>query len=234
MWQFETRFSEIITRAPGVKSFRMPISPAEAPFQPGQYFFVTIKVAGADAVHHFTISSSPLDPYLEFTKRITEHPYSLALDAVEPGGKVTIHGPSGSFLLPPEKSKIAFLTGGIGITPVRSMMGQIAAVELEYDVVLVCGNTRLEDIIFHDEIGKLTKGLKSVRVVNVLTEPAEGWTGPRGIIDKKLIMTTIPDYRERLFFISGPPRMVMELQSQLGALKVPTAHIVRDSFTGYD
>lgn len=84
MWQFETRFSETITRAPGVKSFRIPISPAEAPFQLGHYFFVTIKVAGAEALHHFTISSSPFNPYLELTMRTTDPPYSLALDAAEP------------------------------------------------------------------------------------------------------------------------------------------------------
>lgn len=234
MWHFETSFSEIIPRAPGVKSFRFPISPAQAPFQSGQYFFLTIKVDGEDALHHFTISSSPADPYLEFTKRITEHPYSRALDAAQKGERVTIQGPAGSFVLPPEKSKIVFLTGGIGITPVRSMLGQIAADKLVYDIILICGNNRQEDIIFHDEIEKIGEGMNSIRIINVLTEPPEYWNGPRGIIDKKLIMSLIPDYRERLFYISGPPKMVMALQEQLGALKVPEGNIIKDSFTGYD
>ncbi|MDV2989932.1 MAG: FAD-dependent oxidoreductase [Dehalogenimonas sp.] len=234
MWHFETSFSEIITRAPGVKSFRFPISSATAPFQPGQYFFVTLKVNGEESLHHFTISSAPSDPHLEFTKRITEHPYSLALDAAKPGEKVSIQGPMGNFLLPHEPAKIVFLTGGIGITPVRSMIGYIATKNLDFDIIIICGNQRQQDIVFHDEFELLAKGLSSVRIINVLTEPPDGWAGLTGLINKKLITDTVPDYRERIFYVSGPPKMVMALQEQLGALKIPMNNIVRDSFTGYD
>ncbi|ADJ26189.1 oxidoreductase FAD/NAD(P)-binding domain protein [Dehalogenimonas lykanthroporepellens BL-DC-9] len=235
MWQFDTTFSDIIQRTPNVKSFRFPVSPAEAPFKAGQYFFVTLQVGGEPALHHFTISSSPGDNYLEFTKKITSHPYSLALDAARPGDPVSIKGPAGAFTLPPDDGRLVFLTGGIGITPVRSMLGDIAEGRTEkFEIEVICANERLEDMVFHDELRAMSADLPGLRIHNVLSQPPQNWTGETGRIDKSLIMKLIPDYIDRRFFISGPPSMVISIQEQLAALKIPLDHIMRDSFTGYD
>ena len=86
MWQFDTKFSEIIQRTADIKSFRFPIHTDKAPFEPGQFFFVTIKVQEANQIHHFSFSSSPTDmEYIEFTKRITKHSYSQKLDKAKEG-----------------------------------------------------------------------------------------------------------------------------------------------------
>lgn len=234
MWQFETHFSEIIVRAPAVKSFQFPVPAEQAPFEPGQFMFLTIRVNGAEALHHFTISSSPTDPYLEFTKRITEHDYSQALDAARPGDWARIQGAAGSFTLPKEKRPLALLTGGIGITPARSMLRHLFAKNEERDIVLLFGNLRYEDIVFKAELDEIASAMPGVRVEYVLGQPPPDWSGKSGMIDKSLIMETIKDYQQRLFYISGPPRMVMSLQTQLAALKIPLERIIRDSFTGYD
>lgn len=90
MWEYDTEFSEIIRRTPEVKSFRFPISSTRTLYQAGQFFFVTIKVKGEEALHHFSFSSSPTDEqYLEFTKRITTSDYSQALNAAKPGKKLS-------------------------------------------------------------------------------------------------------------------------------------------------
>jgi ferredoxin-NADP reductase len=73
-----------------------------------------------------------------------------------------------------------------------------------------------------------------LRLEHVLSEPPPDWKGRTGLIDKKLVLETIPDYQARVFYISGPPRMVMALEEQLAALKIPQDRIIRDSFTGYD
>lgn len=235
MWQFDTEFSDIIQRTPHVKSFRFPVKPSDAPFKAGQYLFVTLTVEGEPALHHFTISSSPGDDYLEFTKKITPHSYSQALDAAHPGAPVSIQGPAGNFVLPSESGRLVFLTGGIGITPVRSMLGEVASGKTpKYEIEVICSNQRREDIVFHDELQIMGKDIPGIRIHNVLSEPPSDWNGETGIIDKNLLLKLIPDYRDRRFYISGPPSMVMNLQEQLGALKVPLENIVRDSFTGYD
>ena len=237
MWQFDTEFSEIIQRSAGIKSFRLPVRVESAPYQPGQFFFLTMKVQGQDAVHHFSFSSSPTDGgYIEFTKRITPHDFSQALDAAKTGTLAHVMGPFGKFTLPEQIQPLAFLTGGIGITPVRSMLRYIAHNKLSYDMVLLYGNKSYQEITFHQELSELATSLPSLRVEHVLPGPdyPADWKGKRGLVSKDLIIESIPDYKKRLFYISGPPKMVLSLVEQLVACKIPEEQIKRDSFTGYD
>jgi ferredoxin-NADP reductase len=52
-----------------------------------------INVSGKPLMHAFSISSSPTENYLEFTKKFTPHEYSVALQALKPGDKATIDAP---------------------------------------------------------------------------------------------------------------------------------------------
>ena len=237
MWQFETEFSEIIQRTPTIKSFRFPIRTNEAPFEPGQFFFVKIKVQGLNKIHHFSFSSSPTDSdYIEFTKRITSHDYSQALDNAKQGTWADIKGPYGNFILPIQKQPIAFLTGGIGITPMISILRYILDNDPSYDIVLIYENQSHRDIAFYKELSKISDSLPAFRVEYVLSEvnSHSEWQGKRGCINQNLIIETIPDYKNRLFYISGPPKMVSSLLEQLNLIKISEQQIKRDSFTGYD
>lgn len=237
LWQFDSEFAAIIQRTPGIKSFHFPIRIKSAPYKPGQFFFLTIKIAGQKAVHHFSFSSSPADKgYIEFTKRITPHDFSQALNTMTEGSWAHLQGPQGNFTLPEEGSRIAFLTGGIGITPVHSMLRYISNQKLNYDVILLYGNTGSEEIAFREELAETSASHPGIRIEHVLSGPdiPSDWKGKMGLISKDLIMELVPDFRERLFYVSGPPQMVMTLVEQLSALKILQEHIKRDSFTGYD
>jgi ferredoxin-NADP reductase len=237
LWRFDSEFGEIIQRTPGVKSFRFPIRIRKAPYKPGQFFFLTIRINGQKAVHHFSFSSSPTDEgYIEFTKRITQHDFSQALDAMPRGSWAHLEGPQGDFVLPAEGSKIAFLTGGIGITPVRSMLRYVTHQRLDYDIILLYGNSGVREVVFREELDEIAASHSSIKVEHVLSGPdvPPGWKGKTGLITKNTVIESVPDYHERLFYVSGPPGMVMNLVEQLSALKIPQEHIMRDSFTGYD
>lgn len=237
MWQFESEVSEIISRTPDIKSFRFPIQEKGVRYRSGQFFFVTIKIHGKEAIHHFSFSSSPTDKgYIEFTKRITSSDFSQALDTIQPGTWARLKGPEGNFTLPRTQHRLAFLSGGIGITPLRSMFRYIVAMRLHYDAVLLYGNNSFEDIAFRQELDDLAASHPGLRVEYMLSGPdfPPDWQGKRGLINKDLVYELIPDYKERLFYISGPPRMVIALEGQLDALDIPPVQIKRDSFTGYD
>ncbi len=235
MWEFETEFGEIIQRTPTIKSFRFPIRAKGVRFRPGQFFFVTIELGSGEGVHHFSFSGSPTQKgYLEFTKRITQSPYSQALAEMKPGTWAKLSGPSGDFTLPLKPRKVGFLTGGIGITPQRSMLRYIADRGLPFDVNLLYGNQNREEICFREELEALAKELPNFRLHHVLSAPPLGWAGPTGHIDSRLVQELMPDYRERLFYVSGPPRMVVSLEDQLFALGLTPRQVKRDSFTGYD
>ena len=237
MWEFDTEFSEVIQRTPDVKSFRFPVSSRNADFVPGQFFFVTIKVKGEDALHHFSFSSSPTDEqHIEFTKRITAHDFSQALNAIKPGEKAHIRGPLGVFTLPVKSQPLCFISGGIGITPLRSMLRYIVAKKLEHDVVLLYGNNNFEDIVFRDELEHLQSAQSNIRIVFFLAGAGvpPGWKGRTGLINQDAIRELVPDHKQRVFYLSGPPKMVTALTDMVTPLGVPVENVKQDSFTGYD
>lgn len=238
MWRFETELSEVIQRTPSIKSFRFPVRAKGFRYRPGQFFFITILVDGQEADHHFSFSSSPTEKgYMEFTKRITGSDFSRTLAEIQPGAWARIRGPLGSFVLPGKPRKLSFLSGGIGITPLRSMIRYAVDRGHPHDVVLLYGNPTLEEAAFRQEL-EATQHLSSprVRIEHVLSGPGipADWRGRTGFINSQIVAEAVPDYLERLHYISGPPKMVVSLKEQLDALGVPAGQMKLDSFTGYD
>jgi len=241
MWRFETAVLEVIQRTQDIKSFRLDVKGGkDVRYSAGQYLFVTIRIGEHEAEHHFTISSSPTETekagYLEFTKRITTSDYSQALDRMKPGDWARLEGPEGDFTLPSKRAKLAFLSGGIGITPLRSMLRYIADKGLEHNVVLIYGNSDWENIAFRDELDGIASTHTGIRVEYVLSGPdvPPGWKGKKGHITNQTVVEVMPDYKERTFYISGPLKMVLSLEEQLRDIDVPEKQIKRDYFPGYD
>jgi glycine betaine catabolism B len=234
MWEFETKLSDVISLTPRVKSFRFPRVDS-INYEAGQFFSVVIRVKGEYAEHHFSFSSSPSDEgYIEFTKRITASDFSQALDNLKPGDPAFLKGPEGEFVLTEKPEKLAFLSGGIGITPLRSMLRFMTARNLPFDVTLLYGNANYEDIIFREELNGLAAISKRITVIHTLSNPPPDWPGKTGFIEAAMIREVISDYQERLFYISGPVKMVQSLINQIISLGVGENRIKHDSFTGYD
>lgn len=237
MWEFDTEVIEIIQRTPSIKSFRLGIHARGVRYVAGQFFFLTLKIKGEDAMHHFSFSSSPTEKgYIEFTKRITSSEFSQALARLENGGWAHLRGPVGYFTLPAKPGKLAYLSGGIGITPVRSMLRYIADRNLSHDVVLLYGNSCPEEIAFRDDLDNLAATVPRLRVEHILSGPGvpPDWNGKTGRINKDLVVELVPDYLTRVFYLSGPPGMVNELDEALMALGIPSNKKKWDAFTGYD
>src|SRR5512138_3577357 len=132
--EFTTRVTDIIPRGEFAFSVRFG-KPENFSHLPGQYMFITPVTGGGNQTKHLTISSGPEDPYLEVTKGNTGHPFAEALKALRPGDTAGIRGPFGDFTFQGEYGKVAFVAGGIGITPLWSMMRHAAAASLKTDMV---------------------------------------------------------------------------------------------------
>ncbi|MBI4286953.1 MAG: oxidoreductase [Chloroflexi bacterium] len=237
MWEFDTEVSEVIQRTPSVKSFRFPIRAKGVRYRSGQFFYITINTGNGTLEHHFSFSSSPTEKgHIEFTKRITSSKFSQTLAKMQPGARVHVKGPEGDFTLSRKFSQLAFLSGGIGITPLRSMLRYVVDKKLPYDIVMLYGNSSVEEIAFREELKAVSAAHNGVSVEHVLSGPniPEGWKGKTGLINKDLVAELAPDYMKRLFYISGPPRMVLALEEQVVQLGVPETQIKKDKFIGYE
>jgi len=233
---FETTIQNVVQRTPSVKSFQINL-PQAVEFKAGQFMTVTIRVDGKEDSKYFTISSSPSEKhFIEFTKRITQSSFSQALDRMAPGDRVKISMPMGRFTLERASAdaKIAFLSGGIGITPIISICRSAADQKLDRDMILLYGNRTQDDVPFKKEWEKLTRALPRLRVVHILESPPEGWTGPAGYMTAGMIREKIPDFARRVFFVCGPPGMVAALTGILEkGLALPREQIITENFDGY-
>lgn len=237
MLEFDSEVIAVIQRTKDVKSFRFKVN-QDIDFKPGQFFFVKIKVLAEERTKHFSFSNSPTETgYLEFTKRITQSPFSQSLDRLKPGDWAKLKMPFGTFTFEGEYEKIAFLSGGIGITPIRSICKFAADKKLSTDIVLLYGNTSAADIIFRDDLDQMSKQNTKLRIVYTLTSSdinKLNWPGGSGYIDENMIKEEIPDYQKRVFYICGPPQMVEGLNALLKEkLNVNNQNIRLENFTGY-
>jgi len=233
--QYQTFVKDILPRTRDVKSFRFS-RPAELEFKPGQYLLLTVSDQGKELSKSFTISSSPTVPdYLEITKRITGSRFSAILDSFQMGDVVKIDAPHGNFIFDGGYTKIAALTGGIGITPLMSICKYCTDVKAKTSIVLLYSNHCADNVPFKQELDALQSGNKNLKVVFTIT--GMGTTAEQGSylgrIKPEMVRREIPDYYERLFFVSGPPPMVESMTDLLLSMGIPEGQIKREEFSGY-
>lgn len=231
--EFSEPITKIIQRTHDVKSFRFN-RPESFDYKAGQYILVTIPV-GEDMVRKpFTLSSSPTEKeHLEFTKKLTGHEYSNALDSMNTGDLLKIDGPYGKMTFDGEYGKIALLSGGIGITPMMSICKYCTDLNLDTRITLVSSNKTEEDIVFRDELENLQDLNENLKIVFTLTRASSEWQGCREHICEDLITREIPDFKGYFYYLCGPPGMVKSVESLLNGLEIPDGQIKKELFVGY-
>jgi ferredoxin-NADP reductase len=217
-----------------VKSIRLTLE-GEADFKAGQFLSVTLK-NNPELKRYLSISNSPTEGgYLEFTKKLSASAFSQALNSLKPDDAAEIQYPFGKFTLEENPAeKIAFLSGGIGITPIRSMVKFALDKKLAININLLYANRTVKDIAFREDFEAMCRGKPDLKVVYVLGEAEAGFRCLIGRIDSVMIKQEIPDYSERKFFLCGPPAMVEAMKKILsGELSLPATSIVTENFQGY-
>jgi len=212
----------------------------EAPisYEAGQYLRYTLPHANPDnrgVTRSFTIASFPAEPNIRVTTRLSEPSSSFkrALAHLEPGAVLETSGPFGRFVYSDTATPAVFIAGGIGITPFRSIIGDLAARKIRAKITLLYSN-RTADIPFRSFLDGLLPDWSELQPVYTVTQPPEDWTGPRGRIDASFIERHVDDLAERVFFISGPTALVEAMRRTLSEIGVDPARVKHEAFPGYD
>lgn len=230
---FETNVVETILRTPYIKSIKFE-KPQGFHHLAGQYIFITLGDGPEKMTKHFTLSSSPTEDFLEITKRLTGHPFANALAGLSSGDKVSMMGPYGDFTFQGEYDKIGMLSGGIGITPLRSMIKYSIDKKLDVNIILLYSNSLESDIAFRDELEDIQRKNPNIKVIKTITRPGPDWKGVTGRINAEMVKKFIPDCLERTFYTSGPQKMVDAMVSLMKELEIPDEQIKQEYFPGYD
>jgi ferredoxin-NADP reductase len=228
---------EMIKRTPTVKSFRF-LPEERMDFVPGQFLkfiFDENNPGNKELNKYLSVSSSPEKEYIELTKRLTGSVFSERLKNLKSGDSILAQGPLGSCTFDESYQKVAFIIGGIGITPVISVIEYLMdAKKYGTDIVLVYSNRSEEEIAFKKELDSWQKENPNLKVLYTVTDcQPNDKNYIFGKINKELLLEKVIDLKERRVFIFGPAKMVEEMHNLVKDIGVAALCIEVQSFVGY-
>lgn len=157
----------------------LDIETAAPAFLPGQY--VNIDVPGSGQSRSYSFSSAPGEGRIGFLiKKIPGGLMSNWLERAEPGTRLDLTGPLGSFYLRDVQRPLLFLAGGTGLAPFLSMLEVLARAGSQQKLHLIYGVTRDLDLVLVDEIAAYAARLPNFSFATVVAEessshPRRGW-----------------------------------------------------------
>jgi ferredoxin-NADP reductase len=206
-------------------------------FQAGQYLEYTLDHPDADdrgVTRHFTIAAAPAEGLVRLTTRVFAAPstFKQALCSLTPGDTLQGDGPFGELVYPETDTPVVLIAGGIGITPFRSILAELAARKSRTRTTLLYSN-RSSDILFRGFLDGLTLDWPELRVVYTITRPGSEWHGPTGRIDAEFIRRHVPDPSVPSFMVCGPTPLVEGMRKTLAQAGVDASRIKDEDFPGY-
>jgi len=185
----------------------------------------------------FSIASPPFENDLVFTTRMRDTAFKRSLKKVPLATEVQITSAAGSFTLHKNPAKPAvFLAGGIGITPFFSIVRQADRDRLPQKICLFYSNRRPEDTAFLDSLQTLETTNPNFRLICTMTEMSKSkkeWKGETALIDKEMLSRHLPILQGPIYYIAGPPAMVVAMRQTLVKAGVEEDDIRAEEFSGY-
>ncbi|PIR89183.1 MAG: oxidoreductase [Candidatus Harrisonbacteria bacterium CG10_big_fil_rev_8_21_14_0_10_40_38] len=187
------------------------------------------------SLRSFSICSPPEEKNLWIVTRIRKSAFKRSLDELPMGAEIQMDGPFGNLVLHGRDEKPAvFLTGGIGITPFFSMIGDIAHKKLSHKITMFYSNRTFGSTAFFDELKSFQEENKNFVFVPTFTDEAtSSWDGERGFIDEAMIRRYVDNIALPIYYIAGPPQMTSSMWQMLKGMGVHEDDIKMEEFPGY-
>lgn len=233
------RLKEKIQLAPLIWDF--VFTPSEGvKFAAGQYMEWSLGHDKPDARgvrRFFTIASSPTEKEIHIGVKVPRESstFKKTLLSMNSGDSLMAGQLSGDFLLPKDESKkIVAIAGGVGITPFRSMIKEMVDSSTKRDIALFYMSSDQQEFVYKDifESAK-TLGLKAIYVLSGSPEAMASWQGKTGFLTAELVKAEVPDFKDRLYYLSGPNAMVEAYKKLLLSMGISRTAIKTDYFPGY-
>ncbi len=184
-----------------------------------------------------SLASAPDEPFLMIATRQRDTAFKRVLKSLPLGTEVKLDGPFGSMTL---HRKIALpavvLAGGIGITPIRSMICQATRANTGHRLYLFYSNRTPEDAAFLTELQELSRNHSNFTLVATMTnlEKSRGtWDGERGYINPDMLRRHVGNVAGPIYYIAGPPAMVAAMKEMLNEAGADEDDINSEDFAGY-
>jgi len=183
----------------------------------------------------FSLASAPYEDDLFITTRMRDTAFKRSLKIVALGTEFDLEAPWGELTLHSDtRIPAVFLTGGIGITPVRSIVLQATHDRLAHPLFLFYSNRTPKDAAFLDELTSAQRQNPNFTLTATMTEANNTqWSGETGYIDEAMLKRHLPDLMHPIYYLTGPPEMVAAMQKLLKNAGVKETNIRAEEFSGY-
>jgi ferredoxin-NADP reductase/DMSO/TMAO reductase YedYZ heme-binding membrane subunit len=237
-WSGTLKIARIFQETPDVKTFRF-VNPdgGPLPFEhaAGQYINLKLTIDGKRVNRSYTIASSPTrSAYCEISVKRAANGYGSKHlhDTWKEGQLVQVSAPAGKFFFAGhEAEQIVLIAGGIGITPMMSVVRSLTDRGWGGQMYLVFSVRKREDIVFAHELMDLQERHENLHVLITLTnDPDSAWTGARGQITKELLADFIPNFKHGPVMLCGPDPMMTAMRALVGSMGIPDAEIHQEAF----
>jgi len=228
----------VLDEASDIKTLRLA-RPEGFDFVPGQFVPVRVQIDGKPHVRCYSISSPPdTSGYLEISVRRQGLVSGTLHATMRAGATLAINRPAGQFAYPAGDDRpIALVAGGIGITPLLSMLRHAVASDPTRPVTLLYSARHEHDIAFLDELRMLAARHPQAKIAITLTQPKEpprqtedGMRWRVGRVDAELVRQYVPVPAHTVFCMCGPAPMMEGMTTLLSGIGVPVSQIRFEHF----
>ncbi len=238
MANFTVTLKERKTVADGTEMFIFA-KPADFTFEAGQYVAMllsqTVVPDTKNGVRSLSIASAPFENDLYFAMRQSESGFKQTVFVLKPGDTVAITKAVGHFTLShtADNLPIVFLVGGIGVTPVRSILKQAEHDGSERQFFVFYSNRFQKDAAFHEELKENT--LPHLIYVDTLSQETAACSTKneeRGYICDSMLEKYLVNMGDVWYYLVGAPSFIEAMEQMLTRMNVPKERQVCDPFTG--
>ena len=237
---YETRLKKREEIADGTMAFYFE-KPPKFDFKAGQFAdYTLVDPSETDAegnIRGFSLASAPYEEDLMSATRMRDTAFKRVLKTMKIGTELILDAPYGSFTLH-NNSKVpaVFITGGIGITPVRSIILQATHDKLPHKIFLFDSNRRPEDAAFLDDLKEAEEKNPNFTFVGTMTKmenSSRAWPGETSLINKEILSKYVGDLTAPIYYLCGPASMVAAMRKILNDAGVDDDNIRTEEFSGY-
>lgn len=189
-------------------------------------------------VRGFSFSCAPFEEDVMFTTRMEDSAFKQSMKVLPMGTEVTLDAPYGSFVLHNKtQTPAVFLSGGIGITPVRSIILQATHDRTAHKLFLFYANRTPYDAAYLDDFRNAQNMNPNFRFIPTMTDIAgstKEWNGETGYFTGEMLQKYIGDLTLPIYYVSGPQKMVANIRKTLENSGIDSDNIRTEEFSGYE
>lgn len=227
----KTAIIAVLKETEDITTFRLA-RPEGFEFAAGQFLTVRIAIDGKPVARCYSISSAPETAgFMEISVKRQGLVSGMLHATVRPGSLLEVMRPAGPFVYPAaDQRPITLLAGGVGITPLMSMLRHAVQADPTRPVTLLYSVHTQRDIAFRDELALIARRNPQVKVVITTTRGPHSTEYLSGRIDRSLVTSRVADLQQNIFMICGPGPMIDGMKALLADLGVPEDQVRAEAF----